>query len=60
MGTIKYYSKYDIYINSSFKQRIYSKQKAINICQQLCSNLFTGHRHGEVVDADTGEIIYSL
>lgn len=56
----KFYSKYDIYINSSFKQRLYSKHKAIDICQQLCCNLFEGYRHGEVVNAETGEIIYSL
>lgn len=56
----KYYLTYDIFINSSRIQRVYSKRKAIDICQQRCCNMFTGHRHGEVVCYETGEVVYSI
>lgn len=55
---IKYYKSYDMYINSTFKKRYYSKNKAINLAQIIGNNLFE-QNHVEVVDTETGEIIFN-
>ena len=55
----KWYKAYDIFINSTKLGRLYSKRKAINIAQRESNTLYEGQRHVEVVDSETGEIIYN-
>lgn len=55
---IKNFKGYDLYINSTFKKRYYSKNKTINIAQIISNNLFE-QNHVEVVDTETGEIIFN-
>ena len=55
----KWYKAYDIFINSTKLGRMYSMRKAIEIAQKEGSSLFEGQRHIEVVDTETGEIIYN-
>lgn len=55
---IKYYKAYDMYVNSTFKRRFYSKKKAINLAQIIGNNLFS-QTHVEIVDTETGEVIYN-
>lgn len=55
----KWYKTYDIFINSTKLGRLYSKKKAIDLAQKESANLFDSHKHVEVVDTETGEIIYN-
>ena len=55
----KWYKAYDIFINSTKIGRLYSKKKAINLAQKESASLYYGQRHAEVVDTETGEIIYN-
>lgn len=55
----KWYKAYDIFINSTKSYRLYSKKKAIEFAQRESANLFNGHKHVEVVDTETGEIIFN-
>lgn len=55
----KWYKAYDIFVNSTKLGRLYSKRKAIDIAQKESASLFEGQRHVEVVDTETGEIIYN-
>lgn len=55
---IKYYKSYDMYINSTFKKRFYSKNKAINLAQIMGYNLFK-QNHVQIVDTETGEVIFN-
>lgn len=52
-------NSWDVYENGTKIARYYSLKKAINITQVIGANLF-GLRHLEVVDTNTGEIIYSI
>lgn len=53
------YQGWDLYENGKFRQRFYSKKKAINIAQIIGQNLF-GIKHCEIVDSLTGEIVYNI
>ena len=55
----KWYKKYQIMCNSTIVRTMYSKNKAIEYAQIYGTNLFTGHRHVEVVDVETGEVIFN-
>lgn len=55
----KWYKAYDIFINCTKIGRLYSKRKAINLAQKESASLFDGHRHIEVVDTETGEVVYN-
>lgn len=55
----KWYKAYDIFINSTKLGRLYSKRKAISFAQKESASLFAGHRHVEVVDTETGEVIFN-
>ena len=55
----KWYKAYDIFINSTKLGRSYSKRKAIELAQKESASLFDGQRHVEVIDTETGEIIYN-
>lgn len=50
---------YDVYVNGTKIMQTYSKNKAINIAQLRCGQLFES-RKTEVVDTITGEVIYQL
>lgn len=52
-------NSWDVYENGTKIARYYSLKKAIHIAQIIGANLF-GLRHLEVVDTQTGEIIYSI
>lgn len=55
----KVFQGWDLYVNSSFIKRFYSKKKAIHTCQIYNQTLF-GYNRAEVVDSESGEVIYSL
>lgn len=55
----KWYKAYDIFINCTKLGRIYSKRKAIDLAMKESANIFEGQKHVEVVDTETGEIIYN-
>lgn len=56
----EYYGKgWEIYINSSCIRKVYSKNKAIDLAQKWCGELFE-QRKVEVVDCLTGEVIYQI
>lgn len=55
----KWNTAYDIFINSTKLGKVYSKRKAIEIAQKESANLFEGQKHIEVVDSETGEIIFN-
>ena len=50
---------FDIYINGSCVRRTYSRNKAINLAQKWCGQLFE-QRKVEVVNTISGEVIYQL
>ena len=50
---------FDIYINGSCVRRTYSRNKAINLDQKWCGQLFE-QRKVEVVNTISGEVIYQL
>lgn len=50
---------WDVYINGTCVRRVYSKNKAINLAQVWCGQLFE-QRKTEVVDTITGEVIYRV
>lgn len=52
-------NSWDVYENGTKIARYYSQKKAINLAQVIGANLF-GLRHLEVVNTQTGEIIYSI
>lgn len=50
---------WEIYINGTCVRKCYSKNKAINLSQKWCGELFE-KRKTEVIDTLTGEVIYQL
>lgn len=54
-----YKKSWDIYINGTAVKRVYNEKKAIDLAQKWCGQLFE-KRKTEVVDTQTGEIIYQI
>ncbi len=59
MNWKNYNDVYDLYINSTKVLRLYGRKKAIQKAQIISADLFYGHRHVEVVNIHTGEIIFN-
>lgn len=56
---IYYFESWDLYVNGTKIKKVYSKQKAINLANKWCGELFE-QRKVEVVDALTGEVVYQI
>lgn len=54
-----WYKAFDVYVNSKFLRRMWSKNKAIELAQVYSADMYVGHRHTEVVDVQTGEIVFN-
>lgn len=49
---------YDLYVNSTKVTRIWGKSKALKLAEKQAGQLFE-QRHVELININTGEIIYS-
>lgn len=54
---VPYYEVFEIYINGTKVYRKYGIKSAIAFAERTCGDLF-GERRVEVVNADTGEVVY--